>query len=174
MEIIKIVGIDPGLRFTGYSMVSYNTEDNTISTSNCGVLKTPSAFKGLDAVFYMLKELKALNERLNFDHCDHTIVEIPAAIYGAKFSAGALMPVSSVAGGCCVIFDIEKVIPVYPSVWNKRKKKDVTKKETENILGDADSWNYDYKPKAKSQMEHIIDSASLALWYLQLNYIEED
>jgi hypothetical protein len=174
MEVVRIAGIDPGLRFTGYAMINYDTETNQIITSNCGLVKTPVAFKGLDAVFYMMKELQDLNIRLEFNKCDHVIVEIPAAIYGAKFSAGALLPVSSIAGSCCTIFDIEKVTPVYPGVWNKRRKKEVTQKQTESILGEIDSWNYDYKPKAKSQMEHIVDAVSLALWYMQLNYIEEN
>lgn len=173
MEIVKVMGIDPGLRFTGYGSVNYNTETNEIWVDNCGLLKTPAKIKGIDAILHMRDELKELSSHEGFDKSDYIVIEMPAAIYSKTFSSGAMLPVAAVAGCAFSFMDKEKIIPVYPAVWNEHKRKEKTKSLTEEILGDHDGWEYDYKPKAKGQFEHIIDSVSMALWYMRLNYLEE-
>lgn len=173
MEIVKILGVDPGLRFTGYGLVNYDTEKNEIWASNCGVLKTPQAVKGLDAIIWMMDAISEMSEKECFENCDNVVVEIPAAIYSNKFSSGSLLPVAVVAGSALKTFEDRKIIPVYPTVWNSGKRKDKTRVLTEDILGVYDEWDYNYKPKAKPQFEHIIDAVSMALWYMRLNYIED-
>jgi hypothetical protein len=173
MEIVRIAGIDPGLRFTGYGVVNLNTETNKIWVSNAGLVKTPQKHKGLDAILYMRNLINEISCRECFDSCDHIIVEIPAAIYSKNFSSGAMIPVSVVAGCIIQAFDSEKVIPVYPRIWNKSRKKEKTKEFIEELVGPVDDWNYDDMPKAKSQLEHIIDAVGMACWYTDLNYLEE-
>lgn len=172
MEIVRIAGIDPGLRFTGYGIVNFNTETNEIWVSNAGLVKTPQKHKGLDAILFMRDKIKEISGRECFDACDHIIVEIPAAIYSKNFSSGAMIPVSVVAGCIIQSFDHQKVIPVYPRIWNQSRKKEKTKETTEELVGVCEEWNYDDMPKAKPQMEHIIDAVGMACWYLKLNYIE--
>lgn len=173
MEIVRIAGIDPGLRFTGYGIVNYDSEKNEIWVSNCGLIKTPAKIKGIDAILHMRDQLDEVAKRECFDACDHVVIEMPAAIYSKTFSSGALLPVACVAGCAFKTFDKEKIIPVYPAVWNEHKKKDKTRALTEEIVGDYESWLYDDMPKAKPQFEHIIDAVSMALWYMKMNYLEE-
>lgn len=175
MEIVRIAGIDPGLRFTGYGVVNFDTEKNEIWTSNCGVVKNRGSqyVKGLDAIMHMKGLLKDLSEKECFAACDSIIIEVPAAVYSKNFSSGALVPVAVISGVLLNLFDYGEVIPVYPTVWNRRRKKEVSQAKTQEVLGSYEEWNYDNMPKAKPQFEHIIDAVGMALWYLQTQYIEE-
>jgi len=173
MEVVRIAGIDPGLRFTGYGVVNYNGETNEIWVSNCGVAKTPPKIKGIDAILDMQDRVSEILNRDCFIESDHCVVEIPAAIYSKTFSAGALIPVAAVAGGILMMVERDRVIPVYPTVWNESKKKEKTRKITEEMVGNYENWLYDDMPKAKGQFEHIIDAVSMALWYMRLNYLEQ-
>lgn len=175
METVRIAGIDPGLRFTGYGIVNYDTDTNEIWASNCGIVKNKSSqyIKGLDAVLHMRQLLSELTARECFSECDKIIIECPAAIYSKNFSSGGLLPVATIAGCLLALFPAEKTLPVYPSTWNSRKKKDVTHAITEEFVGSHEDWNYDFLPKAQGQFEHIIDAVSMALWYMKLNYLEE-
>lgn len=175
MEIVRVAGIDPGLRFTGYGIVNYNTETNEIWASNCGVVKNRASkyLKGLDAVLHMRNLLLELAKQECFDCCDKIIIEVPAAIYSKNFSSGGLLPVAVISGCLLGVFDGEKTLPVYPSTWNSRKKKEVTQQITEEFIGSHEDWHYDLMPKAQSQFEHIIDAVSMACWYFKLNYFED-
>lgn len=173
MEIVRIAGIDPGLRFTGYGIVNFDLEKDEIWVTHCGLIKTPAKIKGIDAILHMRDELDELEEKECFESCDNIVIEMPAAIYSKKFSSGALLPVACVAGCAFKTFDKEKIVPVYPAVWNERKKKEKTKILTEEVVGSYDTWDYDYMPKAKAQFEHIVDAVSMALWYMRLNYLQE-
>jgi Holliday junction resolvasome RuvABC endonuclease subunit len=172
MEMTRIAGIDPGLRFTGFGIVNYDHEKDEIWVSNCGLVKTPAKFKGIDAIFYMRDQIDEVSKRECFEACNHIVIEMPAAIYSNTFSSGSLLPVACIAGCAFQTFDKEKIIPVYPTVWNKSKKKEKTKALTEEILGIHEEWLYDEMPKAKPQLEHIIDAVGMALWYMKLNYFE--
>lgn len=174
MEIVRIAGIDPGLRFTGFGLVNYNAESNEIWVSNCGVLKTPKALKGIDAILYMRDQIEELEKRECFQEADHIVIELPAAIYSKNFSSGALLPVACISGCAFSTFDKEKIIPVYPAVWNESKKKDKTRSITEEMVGSHMDWLYDEMPKAKPQFEHIIDAVSMSLWYMRMNYLDEE
>jgi len=173
MEIVRIAGIDPGLRFTGYGLVNLDTEKNELWVSNCGLIKTPAKIKGLDAILHMRDQVDELEKRACFQECDYIIIEMPAAIYSKTFSSGAMLPIACVAGCAFKTFDKEKIIPVYPSVWNQRKKKDKTRELTEEIVGKYEDWLYDDMPKARIQFEHIIDAVSMALWYMKLNFLDD-
>lgn len=175
MEIVRIAGIDPGLRFCGYGIINYNTETNEIFTSNCGLLKNKCSrdLKGLDAIMHMKSLIQNLKDDYSFSDCDSVVVEVPAAIYSKNFSSGSLIPVGVIAGILMGTLQDSNVIPVYPSVWNSSKKKDVTRREVESVLGPYNEWNYDVVPTAKPQFEHIIDAISMAFWYLKSFYMDE-
>lgn len=173
MEVVRIAGIDPGLRHTGYGVVNYNTETNEIWVSNAGLIATPQKIKGLDAILYMRDRIKELSERECFEACDHIIVEVPAAIYSKTFSAGAMIPVSVVAGCILQAFNFEYTIPVYPKGWNKGKKKEKTREMIEGLVGVAEEWNFDDGMPSKSRLEHIVDGVGMACWYMDLNYLQE-
>jgi len=174
MEIIRVAGFDPGLRFSGYGIVTFNCETNEFSTEHCGVIKNKSStvLKGLDAIMHMRDLIQEVSQAEPLKTVDATVVEVPAAIYNKKFSSGGLIPPSVVAGIALMSFAETEVIPVYPTVWNSRKKKEQTAKIVQGFLGESETWNYDYCPKAKSQMEHIIDAMGMALWYMRLQYLD--
>lgn len=173
-EMIRIGGFDPGLRFTGFGIVNYQSDSEEIWISNCGLVKTPAKIKGLDAILYMQNLLGNISERDCFQACDYILIEMPAAIYSKTFSSGSLLPVAAIAGGLFTLFQGEKMIPVYPTVWNQAKKKEKTRAITTEIVGEYESWGYDDMPTCKSQFEHIIDAVSMALWYMRTNYLDLD
>lgn len=174
MEIIKIAGIDPGLRFTGFGIINYDTEKQEIWVSNCGVCKVSQSIKGIDAILEMQSKVEEISERECFIDCDHILIEIPAAIYSKTFSSGALIPMAVVAGGILTMFKKEKIVPIYPVIWNQGRGKKKVLKNTEEHLGSHEEWLYDDVPRGKGQYEHIVDAISMAFWYLKLNYFEEN
>lgn len=173
MEIIRIGGFDPGLRFSGYGIVNYNSETREIWISNCGLIITPTKIKGLDAICYMRDSMEEVCSRECFSQCSDQVIEIPAAIYSKGFSAGGLLP-TAVIGGCALsMFDKEKIVPVYPSVWNGGKKKAKTMQIIEDDLGNSTTWHYDDPPKRDSFYEHIYDAVGMAYWLLKKKYLED-
>lgn len=174
MEVIRVAGFDPGLRFSGYGIVTFNTDTCEFGTEACGVLKNKSStqIKGLDALMNMRDLVYELSQIEAYKTVDNTVVEVPAAVYNKNFSSGGLLPAATIAGSALMAFAETEVIPVYPTVWNSRRKKEVTAKMVEAQLGECDTWNYHICPKAKGQFEHIIDAVGMALWYLRLQYLD--
>lgn len=174
MEIVRILGIDPGLRFTGYGILNYNFENNEIWASDCGVIKntTEKGVKGLEKINIMKNRIMETLDKPPFEDCDNYIIEVPAAIFNKNFSAGSLIPVAVVSGFLLGLFHNQNVTPVYPVVWNQRRKKEVTRANTEEVLGDCDTWKYLEKIPAKGQMEHVVDAVSIALWFFEKNYMD--
>jgi len=171
-EIIRIAGFDPGLRFTGYGVVNYDTEKNEIWVSNAGLAKKKSTVKGIDGLSYMKTLLRDVTNRECFADCDKIVVEVPAAVFFKNFSAGALIPVAVVSGMILQMFDNDRLIPVYPASWNGGRKKDNVKHRTYQIVGPHEDWLFDDAPRVESQFEHIIDAVSMALWCLETKYLD--
>jgi hypothetical protein len=145
--------------------------------SNCGLVKTPQRFKGVDAILYMLEGMKEISKRACFLDCHKVVVEFPAVFYNPKFSGGAITPVAGVSGACMILFqhdDTTKVLPVYPTVWNGGKKKKTTAKLIEQIIGAPEEWQYDDNPTKTADFEHIIDAVGMAYWLMQRDYFERD
>jgi hypothetical protein len=41
------------------------------------------------------------------------------------------------------------------------------------FLGDPDKWHYEKRIKSEKYMEHALDAASMALWWIKSNYLED-
>lgn len=171
MEIVRILGIDPSLRNTGFVILEYNLETKHLLTSKCGVLKSSNAkFKGLDAVKDMLRQIAELSEKEGFKNVDDVVVEFPMYFFNASFANAPLLSVAGIAGGSAIIFGVDKTLLVTPAEWNQRKKKEVTHKRVVATLGDIEEWNFLKKP-SKGSFEHILDAAGIALWLLNTKYM---
>lgn len=171
MSVIKILGVDPGVRNLGFGVINYNDENNDISISNCGVLKTPVKFKGNDAILYMKNELKELFATNVFDDVDKVVIEIPRSSFGGKFQSWALIPIGVVGGLVMGFFEVDKLILCTPSEWNRCKKKEKTHAELEGKYGSPDDWHFIYEPTNKVHREHILDAVGIASWHLNSEYI---
>lgn len=118
-----------------------------------------------------------VSKRECFLDCVRVVVEFPAAFYNPKFSSGAITPVAGIAGACMVLFQNEeknRVLPVYPVVWNGGKKKKTTAKLIENIIGSPEEWHYDDNPTKSVDFEHIIDAIGMGYWLMQRDYFERE
>lgn len=123
----------------------------------------------------MTAQIEQVSERECFKACNKILIEFPAAIYGGKFSGGALMPVAGIGGAASVLFNNEKkdkVILAYPTQWNGRKKKATTAKMITDTLGQPTEWEFDDIPKREVDFEHVIDAAGMAYWLMERDYFE--
>lgn len=189
MSIIKIGGIDPSLRNSGFGIIEYDDVRESINVVHCGVMTTPQKFKKLSALIYMIEGMVAISERKAWKNCDNVVIEFPAAIYPISqkpgmskeqikycqiksFSAGSIPPVAGVAGACIAAFqDNDRVIPVYPSQWNRTRKKEETKNILIEYLGNPEDWQWDFKCIAKNH-EHVFDALGMAFWILEEYYFK--
>jgi hypothetical protein len=80
------------------------------------------------------------------------------------------MPVAVVAGIVVASFDIERLVLVAPSEWNKTRKKEKTHEMLEVKYGNPENWGYIYPPKNKKHLEHIFDAVGMASWYIEKTY----
>lgn len=178
MEIVKILGVDASLRNTGLAIVSYNTEmsinnPEAFKVSHAQVLVNQQKFTGTDAIMNMLDMINDESKKAYYFETDTVIVESPPIMFNKKFSSSVISSIAHVSGGAVALFGIEKSYLIQPIQWNKRRKKEVTHHETTSFLGDADKWHYEKRVKSEKFMEHILDAASMALWYIRTNYVEE-
>jgi len=178
MEKVKILGIDPSLRNTGLAIVTYNsevpiTDPNSFSTEHCQVLVNPQKYKGTDAILNMIDMMTDCMELQCYQDVDEVIVESPAIMFNKTWSAGTISSIAHVSGGAVSVFGIEKAHLFRPNEWNKSRKKDVTHNLTMATLGDYENWHYEKMVKSEKFMEHILDAASIALWWIKSNYLEE-
>ncbi len=178
MEKIKILGVDASLRNTGLCVVSYNNElspedPKAFEVSNAQVLTNPQKFKGTDAILNMLDMLSKQAEKECYKEVDNVLVESPPVMFNKQWGAGTISSIAHISGGSVVIFGIEKSYLFRPGEWNKNRKKEHTHARTIDFLGDPDLWGYEKRVKSDKFMEHILDAASMALWWIKSNYVEE-
>lgn len=171
-ETISVLGIDPSLRNSGFALVSYNTETEKWTTGPCGVLSNPQKYTGTTAIKNILEMIQDLKESNIFGKFNDCVIESPPVMFNPKFPASALLPIAHVAGACAVIFGINNVELIYPSQWNKGKNKAKTHAETAKILGDHMTWNF-FGKVPDGKLEHVLDAASIAFWYIKFKYLEE-
>ena len=171
-EQISVLGIDPSLRKSGFALVSYNAETEKWKVGPCGVLLNPQKYTGTTAIKNMLEMIADLKDSNPFGKYDDCIVESPPVMFNPKFPSSALLPIAHISGGCAIIFDLEKVELVYPVQWNKAKKKEKTHAITQETLGDPQGWTY-FNKVPTGHLEHVLDAASMAFWYLKQKYLEE-
>lgn len=172
MELIEVIGVDPSLRFTGIGKVSYNTETNKFAVSCCQVIQAKTTLKGTDKISDMLMKIQLASADTGFIDVPHVIVESPVMPFYANFQASSMISVGHIAGGCAALFGCERVKLFRPSAWNHSQKKEKTHRLTQAILGPWDTWQWSVAVKRKEQIEHVLDAVSMALWYLQDNFLE--
>lgn len=166
----RVMGIDPSLRNLGYAIVNYDSEKGKKWVTNCGLIKTPTRYKGQEALLWMIQAVKQLKELEQFESCDQYVIETPPALFMAGISRGSVMPVANIAGACAAVFSDDGMGNVslpYPAEWNKAKSKGKTRDILEQELGMFETWDFDNVPNSPTQFEHIIDAAGMALWYIE-------
>jgi hypothetical protein len=178
MQFVKILGVDPSLRNTGLAVVTYNTElpssdPAAFTTSHCQVLVNPAKYTGTDAILNMLDMMSEEGKKLCYQDTDTVIVESPAIMFNKNISSSVVASLGHISGGAVALFGIEKSRLFRPNEWNKTRKKEVTHSQTIAFLGDAEKWHYEVRVKSEKYMEHILDAASMALWWIKSNYLEE-
>lgn len=178
MEIIKILGVDPSLRNTGLAVVSFNTElpvthPEAFKVEHCQVVVNPQKFTGTDAILNMLDMLNDEAKKTCYIDVDGVLVESPPIMFNKNLPSSIVASIAHISGGAAAFFGIEKVRLFRPNEWNKTRKKEVTHTQTMAMLGHSDTWKYEKPVKSQKYMEHILDAASMALWWIKTNYIEE-
>ena len=177
MEKVKILAVDPSLRNTGLAIVTYNsempvTDPKAFTTSHCQVLVNPAKYTGTDAILNMLDMMHEESQKECYQDIETVIVESPAIMFNKNISSSVVASLGHISGGAVALFGIHKARLFRPSEWNKTRKKDITHNNTIDFLGDADKWHYEKRVKSEKYMEHILDAASMALWWINSNYIE--
>lgn len=178
MEIIKVLGVDPSLRNTGLAIVNYNTEfsadhPSAFTTTHCQVLTNPQKYTGTDAILNMLDMIHEESKKLCYQEPSIVLIESPAIMFNKKISSSVVAALGHISGGAVALLGIEKSHLFRPSEWNKCRKKDITHYQTMAILGNSDGWHYEKRVKSEKFMEHVLDAASMALWWIKSNYIDE-
>ncbi len=176
MENVRILGIDPSLRKTGLAVVNYNVEaelndPKRFQVTDCNVLVNPQKYKGTDAIMSMIEMMRESSENEAYKNVDDILIESPGVIFNKAWSAGMMTTIAHVAGAAIVIYDMEKTHLFKPGEWNSRQKKEVTHQKTIGILGDPSTWHFAKRVK-DCHMEHVLDAASMALWWIKMNYID--
>lgn len=179
MEKVKILGVDPSLRNTGLSIVTYNTElplnnPKAFEVRHCQVLVNPQKYTGTDAILNMLDMMYEEGQKECYREVDTVLVESPPIMFNKNISSSVVASIAHISGGAVALFGIEKSHLFRPNEWNKTRKKEITHNQTVAFLGNSDSWHYEKRVKSEKYMEHILDAASMALWWIKSNYIEDD
>lgn len=178
MEKLKILGVDPSLRNTGMAVITYNTElpptnPKAFEVKHCQVLVNPAKYTGTEAILNMLDMIHEEAQKECYQDVDNVLVESPPVMFNKNWSGGTVAAIAHVSGGAVAILGIEKAHLFRPNEWNKTRKKEITHNQTVAFLGDPDAWHYEKRVKSEKYMEHILDAASMALWWIKSNYIEE-
>lgn len=175
-EFVRVLGVDPSLRNTGLAIVEYNTEktileNDAFRVTDCQVMQNPNKYKGTAAILNMLDMLE--EDAYIYNEVDWVVIESPPIMFNKNWSQGTMSSIAHVAGGCAPIFGLDKSFFFRPSEWNSSRKKEVTHAKTQAILGDYETWEFEKKPRSEKMKEHILDAASMALWYIKSNYLED-
>jgi hypothetical protein len=157
-------------------MLNWNSETNEIWVTNCNVLQTPEKIKSVEAIYYMINLVRQTLTKPEISCCDKAVVEFPAAFFSKTFSAGSMTPLSAISGASYSFlrnFEDEKskVELIYPTVWNKRRKKDKTAELIQEIFGTWDTWKFDKSIKNPKLAEHVIDALGMCYHILERDYL---
>ena len=178
MEKVKILGVDPSLRNTGLAIVTYNSELSpndpaAFEVTNCQVLVNPAKYTGTEAIMNMLDMINEESKKACYAEVDTVIVESPSVMFNKAWAGGTISSLAHISGGAVALLGIQKAHLFRPNEWNKCRKKEVTQNNTIAFLGNTDTWGYEKRVKSEKFMEHIIDAASMSLWWIKSNYLED-
>lgn len=172
MEKVKILGVDPSLRKTGLAIVEWHSDTHQFHVSNCQVLLNPEKYTGTAAILNMLDLIDKASYHENYQSVDAILIESPAVMFNKAWAGGTISSIAHIAGGAAALLGLDKSHLFRPNEWNKTRKKEVTHNKTVAVLGTPEKWEYLVLVKEK-HLEHVLDAASLALWWLQQNYDTE-
>lgn len=180
MEIVKVLAIDPSLRSTGMAVINYNTEKDpgdpsAFKVTDCQVVVNPMKYKKKDAIINMIDMLNFEASKPCYNNMDAVLIEGPPAIFrqNASWAAGIVACIAHISGACVALFGIEKAYLFNPLDWNRRKSKEVTHANTQMFLGSCDTWKFEKNVRSPKYYEHVLDAASMGLWFIRQNYISE-
>lgn len=179
MEKIHILSVDPSLRNTGMVLLTYNaeflpSESKAYSVNFAQVLVNPQKFTGTDAILSMIDMISdEAKKDFYSDLPEIVLVESPPIMFNKTWSGGTIASIAHISGACVALFGVEKCYLFRPNEWNKARKKEATHHQTIGLLGDPDTWNYARPLKNEKLREHILDAASMALYWVKSNYLEE-
>jgi hypothetical protein len=178
MEKIKVLGIDPSLRNTGLAIVTYNSEmpitnPEAFSVCHAQVVVNPKKYTGTDAILNMIDMLYEQSKKPCYLEAVDVIIESPAIMFNKTWSGGTISSIAHISGASVALFGIDKSHIFRPNEWNKTRKKEITHNQTIGLLKDPNTWHYEKRIKAEKDMEHVLDAASMALWWIKSNYLED-
>lgn len=178
MEVIKVLGVDPSLRNTGLAVISYNTEipptdPKAFKVMHAQVLVNPQKYTATDAILNMIYMIQEESKKTYQESINDVIVESPAIMFNKTWSGGTISSIAHISGAAVALFGIERAKIFRPNEWNKTRKKEITHNQTIGFLGTPDSWHFEKRVKSEKYMEHILDAASMALWWIKSNYLED-
>lgn len=178
MEKVNILAVDPSLRNTGMVIVTYNTQlaatdKAAFQVRHAQTLVNPQKFTGTDAILNMLDMINEESKKFYYQDVETVLVESPPIMFNKAWSGGTVASIAHVSGGAVALLGIEKARLFRPNEWNKTRKKEVTHANTVAFLGDPDGWHFEKRVKSEKHMEHILDAASMALWWIKSNYLED-
>ncbi len=112
-RVVKILGLDPGLRHTGWGLIS--TCANALTYVDCGVINTPANLDSMaDRLTYLHENLKLVIERL---HPHEAVVE---ETFVNQNPASALK--LGMARGIVLMTPCQAGVPVFSYTANMVKK----------------------------------------------------
>lgn len=172
MAIVKVLGVDASLRFTGLAVVSYDTKKSTAdpeaySVNHCKTLVNPPKYKSTDAILNMIDMIQEESQKSCYMEPETVIVESPPLMFNKDWGAGTISLIAHISGASIALFGVERGYLFQPSQWNGKKKKIVTHTNAEVFLGSHENWHYEKKLRSEKQAEHILDAASMALWWIR-------
>ena len=175
MPIVKVLGIDPSLRNTGLALVSYDdqmkmNDPRAYKVSHCDVLVNPQKFTGKDAILNMIDMMDEASYSQFYIDADNVIIESPAIMFNKQWSMGTISSIAHVAGAAIAVFGTERAHIFRPNEWTKCRKKEVNQHQILAFLGQTETWHFEKKTKNVKLLEHVIDAAGLALWWIRNVY----
>lgn len=172
---LKIMGIDPSLRNTGFGIVNYCPETRKVWVTHGGIIRTPEKFKGQEALMWMIQAIKQLRDIEAYTTCDHYVIETPASVFQQmKVNSAAVIVVANIAGAATAIFSNDGMTNTsmpYPQQWNKSKAKSSTREQIESLVGPFEEWDFEIPPKREKEFEHIVDAVGMAYWHLETSVL---
>lgn len=176
MSRITIIGIDPGLNFTGYSIVAGTIKNGKVSNivvKKVGVIRpewiAPSG--SLEKVRAMMIAVeKQINIRdLTADYC---VIEFQQKYPKNKefhyVNPNDLIKLGYISATAGVTLGLDNVVYVLPRIWTKSKSKKIHQEVTlSKIKKDINQWPWFAKENNQRAVGDAIDATGLAIWGLE-------
>jgi hypothetical protein len=174
---ITILGIDPGLNFTGYAIVSGTVEPGKVSRitiKRLGIIRP--AWSGqpgsVDKVKAMMSAVLEELPKRNLNIADYNIVEFQQKYPKQKefhyVNPNDLIRIGYISATAAVATDLENTIFVLPRIWTKGCPKDKNHDRIKaKINKPFEQWPWDAKEANQRAIKDGLDAVGLAIWGLE-------